>query len=203
MPRCALIVAFALALSSAACSADDDAASRPVATRPVTSSPAAGPARIGCLASGDGFLRARVRGALDLDLEWRNDEMECTGGERPDGSGLRVSIAGPAQSDGRRLRFVFGIVGAHEGAPASGRPTNLTVIFEGERRLFATQGDDKCTVDTLTQQRTGPLGGPRRSWRVEARGFCIQPATTLNGDGRLLVTSFDFAGRIDLQDERG
>jgi len=75
------------------------------------------------------------------------------------------------------------------------------VIFEGERRLFATQGDDKCTVDALTQQRTGPLGGPERSWRIEARGFCVGPAATLSGDARLLVTRFDFAGRIDFRDE--
>ena len=178
-----------LTASVAACAAADTAPPQTAATAK------------GCLASGDGYLRARVRGALDLDVNWRNDEMECTGGSRPDGSGLRVSIAGPAQSDGRRLRFVVGIEGTAEGAAAGQRPTNLTVIFEGERRLFATQGDDKCTVDTLTQQRTGPLGGPKRSWRIEAHGFCVGPAATLAGDARLLVTRFDFAGRIDLTDE--
>ena len=178
-----------LTASVAACAAAD------------TAPPPAAATGEGCLASGDGYLRARVRGALDLDINWRNDEMECTGGSRPDGSGLRVSIAGPAQSDGRRLRFVFGIEGTAEGAAVGQRPTNLTVIFEGERRLFATQGDDKCTVDTLTQQRTGPLGGPKRSWRIEAHGFCVGPAATLAGDARLLVTRFDFAGRIDLTDE--
>lgn len=181
-----LVFAIAvLALPAVSCAAD-------------RASPLAVP---GCLASGDGYLRARLRGALDLDLSWHNDEMACTGGVRPDGSGLRVTIAGPAQSDGRRLRFMFGIVGAHEGAPARARPMNLTVIFEGERRLFATQGDNKCTVDALTQSRTGPLGGARRSWRVEAHGFCIGPATTLAGDARLLLTRFDFAGRIDLQED--
>ncbi len=187
MTRCPAPVALALALAlPAACTAANDA--------PPPATPA------GCLASSDGYLRARLRGALDLDLDWRNGEMECTGGVRPDGSGLRVSIAGPLREGGRRLRFVFGIVGASEGADAHQRPTNLTVIFEGEQRLFATQGDDKCTVDALTQQRTGPLGGPAHSWRIEAHGFCIGPAATLAGDARLLVTRFDFAGRIDLQD---
>lgn len=196
MPRKWHTFASALVLSGAcapACTAAD--------TAPPPAAVAAGAAATGCLASGDGYLRARVRGSLDLDINWRNDEMECTGGPRPDDSGLRVSIAGPAQSDGRRLRFVFGIAGLPEGATAGQRPTNLTVIFEGERRLFATQGDDKCTVDKLTQQRTGPLGGPTRSWRIEAHGFCIGPAATLSGDARLLVTRFDFAGRIDFKDE--
>ena len=36
---------------------------------------------------------------------------------------------------------------------------------------------------------------------VEAHGFCVGPAATLGGDARLLVTRFDFAGRIDLRDE--
>jgi len=159
------------------------------------------PATPGCLASGDGYLRARLRGALDLDIDWRNGEIECMGGRRPDGSGLRVVFAGPLQSDGRRLRLVFGIGQAIEGLAAQSLPTNLTVIFEGERRLFATQGDDKCTVDSLTQQRTGPLGGQSHSWRIEARGFCTGPASTLQGDERLLVTRFDFAGKIELEGE--
>lgn len=184
----------ALALVMAACSASDVPDAGPAAEQ-------AAAATAGCLASGDGYLRARIRGALDLDIDWRNGDIECTGGPRPDGSGLRVTFAGPEQSDGRRLRFVFGIAQAAEGIAAQSLPVNLTVIFEGERRLFATQGDDKCTVDALTQQRTGPLGGGSRSWRIEARGFCTEPASTLQGDERLLVTRFDFAGKIDIEGE--
>lgn len=188
----------ALALAMVACSASGVPDAGSVAQGAARDT---APATAGCLASGDGFLRARMRGALDLDIDWRNGDIECTGGQRPDGSGLRVTFAGPLQSDGRRLRFVFGIGQATEGVAAQGLPTNLTVIFEGERRLFATQGDDKCTVDSLTQQRTGPLGGKSRSWRVEARGFCIEPASTLQGTERLLVMRFDFAGRIDIDSE--
>ncbi|MCC7002462.1 MAG: hypothetical protein IT357_09935 [Gemmatimonadaceae bacterium] len=191
-------IALALALAVAACSAAGVPDAGPVAQDAAQDTT---PATAGCLASGDGYLRARMRGALDLDIDWRNGDIECTGGQRPDGSGLRVAFAGPLQSDGRRLRFVFGIGQVAEGVAAQGLPTNLTVIFEGERRLFATQGDDKCTVDSLTQQRTGPLGGKSHSWRVEARGFCIEPASTLQGTERLLVTRFDFAGRIDIEGE--
>lgn len=164
--------------------------------------PAAAPAPR-CLASGDAFLRARMRGALDLDVNWKDAQVECTGGARPDGRGLRVSLAGPLQSDGRRLRFVFGLANAKPGVDAKQVPANLTLIFEGERRVFATRGDDKCTIDELRQQRTGALGARFTSWRVEARGFCYEPAATLTGDARLLVTSFDFAGRIDIEDEGG
>jgi hypothetical protein len=93
----------------------------------------------GCLPAGNGYLRARIRGALDLDLAWRNAELECEGGLRPDGSGLRIIFAGPKHADGRRTRLVFGVEAVREGAGHE-LPTNLTVIFEGEERLFGPRG---------------------------------------------------------------
>jgi hypothetical protein len=163
--------------------------------------PAASAHTSGCLANGNGFLRAKIRGALNLDINWHNSQIECEGGGRPDGSGLRVSFAGPLHSDGRRLRLVFGVGEAREGKAGRALPTNLTVIFEGEQRLFATRGQDKCTVDDLTQQRFGALGGKVRTYRVIARGFCISPASTLDDREHLLLSSFDFAGRLTFGDE--
>lgn len=157
-------------------------------------------ARHGCLPTGNGYLRARIRGALNLDIDWNNAEIECDGGPRPDGSGVRISFAGPAHSDGRRLRLVFGVGSVHEGVSGHDLPTNLTVIFEGEQRLFATRGEDHCTVDELRQERLGALGGPKRSWRIIARGFCIAPASTLNSDARILIDRFDFAGNAVFED---
>jgi hypothetical protein len=162
--------------------------------------PAAAPAAHGCLPGGNGYLRARIRGALDLDIDWGNAQIECDGGPRPDGSGVRVSFAGPPHGDGRRLRMVFGVSSVHEGRAGHDLPTNLTVIFEGEDRLFATRGTDHCTVDELRQERVGALGGPKRSWRIIARGFCIAPASTLNSDARILVSRFDFAGTAVFED---
>lgn len=154
----------------------------------------------GCLPSGNGYLRARIRGAMNVDVNWHNAEMQCEGGPRPDGSGLLVAFAGPAHADGRRLRLVFGVEAVHEGRAGHELPTNLTVIFEGENRLFATRGDDHCTVEELKQERLGALGGTVRAWRIVARGFCIAPANTLNSDARILVSSFDFAGSAVFED---
>jgi hypothetical protein len=158
-------------------------------------------ATVGCLPSGNGYLRARVRGALTLDLDWRNAEMECDGGPRPDGSGVRVAFAGPLRNDGRRLRLVFGIRTA-EGLGGHALPTNLTVIFEGEHRVFATRGDNRCTVDELRQERVGALGGTSRAYRVVARGFCTAPASALAGDERIVINSFDFAGHVVFEGEQ-
>lgn len=165
----------------------------PPAAAAVTTAPAK---PNGCLPSGNGFLRARIRGALNLDIDWHNAELECEGAARPNGSGIRLSFAGPLQTDGRRLRMVFGVAAAAEGNSGSALPTNLTVIFEGEKRLFATRGESRCTVDKLDQERLGVLGGPTRSYRVIARGFCIEPVTAVSGNERIVVSSFDFAGQV-------
>ncbi len=188
----ALAFAWALALATASLT---EAAPAPAAGA-APASQAAVAASEGCLPSGNGFLRARIRGALNLDVDWQNAELECEGAARPDGNGIRLSFAGPLRSDGRRLRMVFGVTRAAEGSAGSALPTNLTVIFEGEKRLFATRGDDKCTVDKLEQERVGALGGNSRSYRVIGSGFCIEPANDMSARERIVVSSFDFAGRI-------
>src|ERR1700685_3761241 len=43
-----------------------------------------------CVGDGTGFLRARIRGALQLDVNWHDAQMRCGGDLRPDGSGLSV-----------------------------------------------------------------------------------------------------------------
>jgi hypothetical protein len=201
MVRICLRVPAALCLGVALCLAAIVNTIAPAASPAASGGTSARAARHGCLSTGNGYLRARIRGALNLDIDWHNAEIECDGGHRPDGSGVRLSFAGPAHSDGRRLRLVFGVGSVHEGASGHDLPTNLTVIFEGEQRLFATRGEDHCTVDELSQERLGALGGPKRSWRVVARGFCISPASTLSSDARILVDRFDFAGNAVFEDE--
>ncbi|HEV2702243.1 MAG TPA: hypothetical protein VGV09_11465 [Steroidobacteraceae bacterium] len=152
------------------------------------------PGQSACLGDGTGFVRARIRGALNLDLSWKDAQLACSGDARPDGSGLRVSFAGPGPG-GKVLRLVFGISAAHEGKPGREKPTNLTVLLDGGR-IFATQGDDKCTTDQLSQRPLPTVRG-LRAWRIQARGFCVTPANALDGKGRILVSRFDFAGRVE------
>jgi hypothetical protein len=177
------------------------AAGGPVIVMPQPSAPAAPPAQPapsaaahGCLPGGNGYLRARIRGAFNLDIDWHNGQLECAGRPREDGSGIIVSFAGPRRADGRRLRMVFGVGTAREGRSGHDLPTNLTVIVEGGQRLYTTRGDDHCTVDTLNQQRLQAQPKAPRSYRIVARGFCVAPASTLNNSERILVSSFDFAG---------
>ncbi|MGB8693446.1 MAG: hypothetical protein WCD08_08060 [Steroidobacteraceae bacterium] len=159
-----------------------------------------------CLPGERGFLRLSLRGAIDQDLDWRGTGLQCEGGARPAGNGLRVSFAGPANEQGSRLRIVFGVA-AHPGVRASAQlPTNITVIAEGQGQLYATQGDGKCQVESLVQQAL-VTSTPEPQWRsrghdyrIAARGYCVDPATTLDGSGRLYINRFDFAGVARFED---
>jgi len=144
-----------------------------------------------------------MRGAVDMDIDWHDADMQCDGGPRPDGRGVRVTFAGPAARGAHRLRFVFGIAAAAGASAGKGLPTNVTVIFEGERKLYSTSGDDKCTIDELKQEPMA--GGDPHRRRLSARGFCVAPATAIPGGDRLLLSRFDFAGPVfdpDSTDER-
>ncbi|MEO6186778.1 MAG: hypothetical protein ABIP38_01410 [Steroidobacteraceae bacterium] len=197
-PGSRLLAALVLALATGACAQSPPDAARAVAAA-TQSTPAAG-----CLAAGDGNLQARVRGALVADLDWGNAQMQCEGGMRPDGQGLRVAIAGPmpaglggtsGASAPALLRFIFGIdlQDVASGA-AQALPTNLTVIVEGGQQLYATRGDDKCAVENL--QRTPIITSNGKLDRVHVRGYCTGPAADLDGNARVLVPTFAFTAVV-------
>jgi hypothetical protein len=149
-------------------------------------------ARGGCLPSHDGYLQARLRGASDLDIHWSDAQLQCDGGARPAARGILVSFVGRTAQGGHRVRFVFGIDAPARAGVTRERAVNVTVIFEGEQRLYSTRGDGRCTIDRL--QQAPAAGGGAHLLRVQARGFCVAPATAVDGHGDLLLSRFDFAG---------
>jgi len=171
---------------------------------------AAGPAPVSCLPSGDGYLRTRLSGSIDAVVDWPNAGTRCEGEERPGHEGLRLSFrrdpgaglpGAGLPGSAPDLLFVFGISRAREGQAAHGLGVNLTVFLQGTAQVYGTLGESRRTVDSLTQTRLktddraqgAPL--PRR-YRVEARGFCTQPAHAVRGDGAVLLSTFDFAGSV-------
>jgi len=91
------------------------------------------------------------------------------------------------------LLFVFGLTGVREGQPVREAGANLTLIVQGTPKIFGTLGDSRCTVDSLTQRRLKTPG----AYRVEARGFCTQPAHEVRGADVVLVRTFEFAGLVN------
>jgi len=159
--------------------------------------PAAGPAQ--CLPAGNGYLRARLSGAVSTELNWGNDGTECTGAVRPTDGGIRMRFSRP---DGPgKLVLVFGIAQLAEGKSARNVPVNVTLIREGAGQFFSTQGDDKCTLDLVTQDAIVGIPHRARSYRVTARGFCTEPARAVRGKGSVLLSRFDYSGRVDFGSE--
>jgi hypothetical protein len=156
---------------------------------PQVEAPAAAPTV--CLASGDGYLRAHLAGAIAADIDWPNSGTHCEGESRRNPEGVRLSFARAGGSN-PDLLFVFGITGVHEGEAAHALGVNLTIIVQGSSEVYGTLGDARCAIDSLTQRR---LEAPD-TYRLEARGFCTQPAHAVRGTGALLVNRFDFAGTV-------
>jgi hypothetical protein len=152
-----------------------------------------------CLPAGNGYLRARLSGALSTELNWGNEGTECTGAVRPTDGGIRMRFSRP-EGQGK-LVLVFGIAQLREGKPASNIPVNVTLIREGAGQFFSTQGDDKCTLDLVTQDVIVGIPHRSRSYRVTARGFCTKPARAVRGKGAVLLSRFDYAGRVDFESE--
>lgn len=156
---------------------------------------------VSCLPAGEGYLRARLRGSIDSDLDWGNAGTECTGAVRPTDGGIRMRFSRVWNSKGERLVMVFGIADMQEGQPAKNLPVNLTVFREGSGEFFGTQGDDKCTLDEVKQTPLVGIPHRERSYRVVVRGFCTGPARAVHGDGAVYVSRFDYAGRVNFADE--
>jgi hypothetical protein len=174
---------------------------------------ASAPTTAQCLPGERGYLRASLRGAIESELDWRGASIQCEGGARPDGRGLRVSFLGPADERGHRLRLVFGIAAAPGSARTTAAAANVTVIVEGGARVYATRGDERCAIDAMVQEAlpvknpavptAGRAPGPEdagRLYRIAARGYCIDPATLLDGSARLYMNRFDFAGVARFED---
>jgi hypothetical protein len=147
---------------------------------------------VSCLSSGDGYLRAKIGGAVNANIDWPNSGTRCEGESREKPPGVRLSFQrDPAGAP--NLLMVFGLTGVKPGESAHEVGVNLTIIVQGTSHIYGTLGDSRCTVDSLSQRALDSPG----AFRVEARGFCTQPAHAVRGKGDILVSTFEFAGLVN------
>jgi hypothetical protein len=192
----ATLATLATLVTLAAVAALAPAAAAAAAMTPPIINPAPIITPSGCLPSGDGYLRARLAGAITATIDWPNSGTLCQGEWRAKPPGVRLSFERPTGGD-PNLLLVFGLTGVRAGKSARAIRTNVTVVVQGKSRIFGTLGDKRCTVDSLTQRPLSPAG----FYRVEARGFCTSPAHAIHGDGDVLVSTFEFAGIVNFQDQ--
>ena len=146
-----------------------------------------------CVPADEGSLHARLQGAVDADIDWAAGVPQCKGGLRPDGDGVRLIYKGNLPEG--PLLVVIGIGPLQAGESARDVPVNLTLVREGTGRFFATQGNDKCAMDEVRQE---PAGEPQ-VYRLTGRGYCIQPARAVGGEGAVLMSRFDVMALVDFR----
>ena len=146
-------------------------------------------------------MRARLSGTMSQELQWPNEGTECTGSIRPTDGGVRLRFSRFEESIASKIVLVFGMANLREGESAKTLPVNVTVIREGAAEFYSTQGDDKCMLDTIEQEPIRGVPHRSRSYRVTGRGFCTEPARAVRGTGAILLSRFDFAGRVDFKTE--
>ncbi len=153
------------------------------------------PAEVFCVPAPEGFLRARLQGSIDAEIDWSAPAVaQCLGGPRPGGDGVRLVFKGAV--DDAPLLIVIGVANLLPGTSARNVAANVTLVREGAGAFYSTQGDDKCALDEVRQE---PVAGRDGRYRVSARGYCTQPARALgaNDAGSVLVTRFDVSALVD------
>ena len=147
---------------------------------------------VSCLSTGDGYLRAKIGGAVNANIDWPNSGTRCEGEPREKPPGVRLSFQ-RAPPGAPNLLLVFGLTGVKPGESARAVGVNLTVIVQGTSHIYGTLGDSRCTIASLSQRALDTSG----AFRIEARGFCTQPAHAVRGKGDVLVSTFEFAGLVN------
>lgn len=179
-----ILLACCLLLGLAGCGHADE--------RAAENAPATAKTELLCVPSDTGFLRARLQGSIEVDLDWAAGVPQCRGGLRPTGDGVRLLFKGPGAKPEEPLLIVIGIGPLRPGESRSQVPVNLTLVQEGAGQFFATQGDDKCAMDEIHQESIG-----KTLYRLTGRGYCTQPARAVQGDGAVLVSRFDVEAVVD------
>lgn len=141
------------------------------------------PAGAACLADHSGYFTGRLRGALELDLEWRGEALDCETTLRPNGEGLRFRFTA-AVAGGGELTLVLAPPEVPEAPTGRPIPFNLTVVEEPGGRIFGTRGTGQCLLEL---RAAAGSRGP-----IEALGYCIGPARSLTDGRPLLLATFDF-----------
>ncbi len=181
----ALAAVAAIGLLATRVPLDDDGAGMPGATLAAAQFDL-------CRAVDDGYLSGHLYGALDRAIEWRGTDMTCEGGPRPNGEGLRLVFAAPADDSRPRLVFVIGVAGTVGDLSGSERLANITLIDEASGRFFSSGGQERCwtTVESVEYD-----GG---QVRIGGEVYCQGSLPSLSDGSSVTLRDFRYSGGLVL-----
>lgn len=150
-----------------------------------------------CDIDSDGYLRGRLHGALDEQIDWRGADMDCEGMLRPDGHGIRLLFAAQGNREAK-LVFVFGIAGMVETMPGVERAANITIIDETDGRFFSSRGDDRCwaTISKLENLDDETIS----AYQIDGDIYCTGGLPSLSDNRSVTLADFEFSGRLALNE---
>ena len=150
--------------------------------------PAAPAAASGC--GNDGRLQTRFYGAIDGEVSWTADSLDCEGMRRPGDEGARLRFAGAALDTA--IAIIVAIPMLEPQVSAQELPSNVTLIEEGTGRFFTSATLDSCWTD-VDEQSESSSG----VYAVSGTVYCIAPLGEVNGDSSISFEELQFTGLID------
>ena len=144
----------------------------------------------------DGYLETTIYGALEGEIRWSAESLDCEGMPRPADEGARLRFAGNAGDI--RVAFIVSIPDLERGAAGTELSSNVTLIEEGSGRFFSTAGQESCWSDI---KENAPLPDTPGTYAIAGTLYCIAPLIEVNGDSSVSLQEMRFAGLLDWSDE--
>jgi hypothetical protein len=145
-----------------------------------------------CVMDQNGYLRGKLFGQIQAELDWHGDNMRCDGMYRPEGQGIRLVFDEHLDEDLPGLLIVIGIADAVPGSEVKDAPANITIIDQSRGLFFSTQEEPRCWT-TLTSQLL-LTGTTEETWRMNGQLYCASALAALTGNGTVTLDDIEFSG---------
>ncbi len=162
------------------------------APKPDVQSP---PATDYCLMDRPGYLRGKVYGALQLDIDWTGESLSCEGMYCPNNNGIRLFFSG----NETELAVVIGIDGRPGNMLDRELNVNVTVIDRQRGWFYSTGGQDRCWTRIDAVELYRPQA--EEHYRVDGVLYCAGALPSLNDSGSITLGDIHYSGRLSSENQ--
>jgi hypothetical protein len=141
-----------------------------------------------------GYLSTELYGAIEAQLDWGKNDLDCKGMPRPEGNGARLRFAGLAGDAQQPLAFIIGIPDLDRGTQSAEFNINVTLIQEGIARFFSTPDLNNCLADISSVEALDESGD---RFSITGTLYCVSPIPEVNGSSSVSIPELRFSGLLD------
>ena len=139
-----------------------------------------------------GQLSGTIAGAINVQLDWSDDDLRCESMPRPDSQGVRLRFSGEVGDE--RLAVIVAMPALEAGATGEEFDSNVTITVEGSGRFFSTPNLDTCWTEVATNEA---LDDETDVFIVVGSLSCVAPLGEINGDAFVDIRDLRFSGIAD------